>query len=224
MKRVHRIPSRYRCGFTLIELLVVISIIALLAAILFPVFARARENARRASCQSNLKQLGLGIMQYVQDYDETYPYSYSGNGDARRWPTNIFPYVKSSQVYLCPSADNPAPGTDVTANPARGVRYGMNNDFGSASNTYPAPVKAAAIPRPAELILLTDTFYKSGVQDPFITGYTNPNTDNRHFDGANLAYADGHVKWQKQEVYTKQPSEANYTRILPLWRKQNQAP
>ena len=74
MHRFIRKP-RTRTGqaFTLIELLVVIAIIAILAAILFPVFARARENARRASCQSNMKQIGLGLMQYVQDYDETYP-------------------------------------------------------------------------------------------------------------------------------------------------------
>src|SRR5689334_5202516 len=81
-------------GFTLIELLVVIAIIAILAAILFPVFARARENARRASCQSNLKQIGLGIMMYTQDYDETFPrsaiggftYQNSGVNNQAPWP------------------------------------------------------------------------------------------------------------------------------------------
>ena len=116
-------------GFTLIELLVVIAIIAILAAILFPVFARARENARRSSCLSNLKQLGLGFAQYVQDYDSQYPQphtftAYYGNADLgevfppdalgagtetnrRRtsWAAAILPYVKSTQVYTCPSAD-----------------------------------------------------------------------------------------------------------------------
>ena len=102
-------------GFTLIELLVVIAIIAILAAILFPVFARARENARRASCQSNLKQIGLGIMQYTQDYDETYPlyevggnpatdYPYlDANGVSIDWSLAIQPYTKSMQILACPS-------------------------------------------------------------------------------------------------------------------------
>ncbi|RYX85499.1 DUF1559 domain-containing protein [bacterium] len=101
--------SSKRLAFTLIELLVVIAIIAILAAILFPVFARARENARRASCQSNLKQIGLGLMQYAQDYDETLPAWYNGPSNVSnattswKWNDSIFPYVKSEQVFTCPS-------------------------------------------------------------------------------------------------------------------------
>ena len=102
-----------RRAFTLIELLVVIAIIALLAAILFPVFARARENARKSSCMNNLKQIGVGISQYTQDYDEVMPHPYagcsvsaSGNGDARcpRWQDVTYPYIKSEQVFTCPSS------------------------------------------------------------------------------------------------------------------------
>lgn len=107
-----------RSGFTLIELLVVIAIIAILAAILFPVFARARENARRASCQSNMKQQALGVIQYLQDYDERYPavmFGYATSGNAANgcnntnsdefvyWFDAIYPYVKSTQLFVCPS-------------------------------------------------------------------------------------------------------------------------
>lgn len=94
-----------RSAFTLIELLVVIAIIAILAAILFPVFARARENARRSSCQSNLKQIGLGFEQYKNDYDQYYPGVGAGAvGATVFWPSLIQPYIKSTQIFVCPSA------------------------------------------------------------------------------------------------------------------------
>src|SRR5579862_9622044 len=106
------VRSPFRRGFTLIELLVVIAIIAILAAILFPVFAQAREKARQSSCASNEKQLGLAVIQYVQDFDETLPLAdfqnYWGDcssnaNDSVSWRTVIYPYVKSTGVYLCPS-------------------------------------------------------------------------------------------------------------------------
>jgi len=120
-------------GFTLIELLVVIAIISILAAILFPVFARARESARRASCLSNMKQIGLGIMMYVQDYDEKYPPaqiteadtppggwqgSWAQSNNVWIWENIIYPYTKSMQVCICPSGGS---STSISAN------YGVNS-------------------------------------------------------------------------------------------------
>lgn len=110
-KRDKRSTQRARPAFTLIELLVVIAIIAIIAAILFPVFARARENARRTSCQSNLKQIGLGLLQYQQDYDEKNPNRANGNpqstcggvGNCLIWYEVVQPYVKSRQLFVCPS-------------------------------------------------------------------------------------------------------------------------
>lgn len=108
-------PDGAKRGFTLIELLVVIAIIAILAAILFPVFAKARENARRISCISNLKQLGLGLLQYTQDNDEILVANWGGpdgwqasspSKNRYKWMDSIFPYVKSEQIYDCPSHAN----------------------------------------------------------------------------------------------------------------------
>lgn len=98
-----------RKAFTLIEILVVIAIISVLAAILFPVFARARENARRASCQSNLRQLALGFMQYMQDYDERTPLRHGAAPSLVTaqtpygWADSLQPYLKSTQIFKCPS-------------------------------------------------------------------------------------------------------------------------
>lgn len=112
-------------AFTLIELLVVIAIIAILAAILFPVFARARENARRTSCLSNVKQIMLGVIQYTQDYDEKMPSSYFPS-----WYNEAYPYVKSTQIYKCPSdsSDIPAYGTNLITPNGYRVSYLCNYD------------------------------------------------------------------------------------------------
>ena len=110
-----QLTHKTRSAFTLIELLVVIAIIAILAAILFPVFARARENARRSSCSSNLKQIGLGLIQYSQDYDEKFTRAWYGpNGyeasdpgaGKYKWMDAIQPYIKSTQLFTCPSTPN----------------------------------------------------------------------------------------------------------------------
>jgi prepilin-type N-terminal cleavage/methylation domain-containing protein len=123
--------SAERRGFTLIELLVVIAIIAILAAILFPVFARAREQARRTSCLSNMKQIGLALHMYAQDYEETFPVRYGGsdpadfeNGYQRNWKNMLMPYIKSKAVYKCPSNVAAQGGNSVYSSAAGGFVRG----------------------------------------------------------------------------------------------------
>jgi prepilin-type N-terminal cleavage/methylation domain-containing protein/prepilin-type processing-associated H-X9-DG protein len=113
-------------GFTLIELLVVIAIIAILAAILFPVFAKAREKARQIACLSNTKQLALGFIQYSQDNDEQLPYCFYGVPQG--WAGHIYPYVKSTGVFKCPDDSTPS-YSPAGKNQAVPVSYAMNQDL-----------------------------------------------------------------------------------------------
>ncbi|MDR3708605.1 MAG: DUF1559 domain-containing protein [Capsulimonadaceae bacterium] len=140
-------------GFTLIELLVVIAIIAILAAILFPVFATAREKARQTACISNLKQLGLGFMQYVQDYDETFPNGCNVFANGSGWAGEVYPFVKSTQVFICPS--------DTGANiPV--TSYAYNSSFvqngsaipGHSGAYYPQGISSAKCDMPSRSVLL----------------------------------------------------------------------
>jgi prepilin-type N-terminal cleavage/methylation domain-containing protein/prepilin-type processing-associated H-X9-DG protein len=146
--------NRHRKGFTLIELLVVIAIIAILAAILFPVFAKAREKARQTTCASNLKQLGLAITQYVQDYDETFPWGVGPVGAANpsNWAQQIYPYAKSVAVYACP--DDPA----TVAAPYGVLSYAVNDQFWINATS---PAYAIALPK---LIAPTNTVELCEVQ------------------------------------------------------------
>ena len=159
-----------KLGFTLIELLVVIAIIAILAAILFPVFGRARENARRSSCQSNLKQIGLGLMQYTQDYDEklprawygggTTPHYTSNQGDGRhKWMDVVTPYTKSTQIFVCPSAT----GATTQYEPYTTDRFGsysMNSTYWGATGAKQGPgnggMSLALLEAPATTVWVTD--------------------------------------------------------------------
>jgi len=178
-----------KSAFTLIELLVVIAIIAILASILFPVFARARENARKAACQSNLKQIGIAMIMYTQDYDEKYPSAANGgatdgpDGKSNRWYDVVNPYVKNKQqVWICPTAGplrryggsdgytyggyayNVA-GSQFNRNPFTGVgiaNYG--NGFGltnfAQTPTY-SPVSLAEVQEPSETVLASDPCSRS---------------------------------------------------------------
>ena len=153
-------------GFTLIELLVVIAIIAILASILFPVFARARENARRTSCLSNMKQLGLAVLQYTQDYDERFvPQNIHTTGYStappysrpRGWADALYPYTKSLQVFQCPS-ERQGPSEDPmdsVADPGSFSDYAINERIADAGGNGAA--LASQIPRPSLTILLTDS-------------------------------------------------------------------
>jgi prepilin-type N-terminal cleavage/methylation domain-containing protein/prepilin-type processing-associated H-X9-DG protein len=188
-------------GFTLIELLVVIAIIAILASILFPVFARARENARRSSCQSNLKQIALGIAQYTQDYDEKFPMRYSSvllaaapadQVYASGWAAVIQPYVKSTQLFQCPSEPT---GPDAGFNAGDAVNdYGYNLSLGNINTS----TSLAALNFPSVTIMNFD-FYARNATSGFFDNSIDPASTKRHLDGANYSFADGHVKWYRPE-------------------------
>src|SRR5579863_10464700 len=135
-----------KSGFTLIELLVVIAIIAILAAILFPVFAQAREKARQASCMSNEEQMALGVLQYTQDYDEVYPFGLGASWYAVSWDINIQPYIKNLAVFECPDdgdtlVEGPCNGTNGPGGWCGvGISYASNGyvPYNAASpNSFP---------------------------------------------------------------------------------------
>ncbi len=193
--------QRNNKGFTLIELLVVIAIIAILAAILFPVFAKARAKARQATCVSNEKQIGLAVMQYVQDYDETYPISainVPGYGWVKAFPdyvqyaggptrTRLDPYIKSRGVWYCPEA-RIKPWWTTPADSSCGS-YGYN--YAYLENMTLATVKA-----PSDTVLGVENIpTNDSCPPPSSSGGFLSIAEWRHNDGMNVLWADGHVKW-----------------------------
>ena len=234
-------------AFTLIELLVVITIIAILAAIIFPVFASARESARQIACTSDLRQLGLAVLMYTQDNDEVLPGSYSGDygidtmhTKVGGWmyysefaedapnrkdfdPTlgSIYPYVKSTQVYVCP---------DDSTGSVTGDSYAINSCVDGTFNpvTYFEPGKPLAkLVNPSGMMLLSeeDDTAIGSTNDAYLNLTYAPGEGdaltNRHRGGLNVSFVDSHVKWcQATQVHplglqTGVPNEVPGTTTCP---------
>jgi prepilin-type N-terminal cleavage/methylation domain-containing protein/prepilin-type processing-associated H-X9-DG protein len=213
-----------RRGFTLIELLVVIAIIAILAAILFPVFAKAREKARQASCSSNVKQIVLATLMYAQDYDERLVLGLNGWGPCGCGRYKLLPYIKNQQIFVCPSAANL--GCYIY-----GWNYKLNDTVGVPPNQEPRGLSLGQIQSPAQTAMWVESAaFTPGVGDlydpeswgapiggahwqtawPDWNGYTgvgscgagaSPPCARRpyavHNGGMNVGFCDGHVKWVK---------------------------
>jgi prepilin-type N-terminal cleavage/methylation domain-containing protein/prepilin-type processing-associated H-X9-DG protein len=213
-----------RRGFTLIELLVVIAIIAILAAILFPVFARAKEKARQVSCLSNAKQIVLGQLQYVQDYDERFPYFLTNPARGEPWWNAIQPYLRNEDIYSCPSEPRPGTTTIYQTKYYPYPRYGMNQRM--QYNAWDCGF-LGTIKRPAEIVLIGDCCHGMGdawrIAWPMAPGgfsSSPPKCDAardqqdpawaRHNGGPNLGFVDGHAKWMASSSFYAQRGPMYY--------------
>lgn len=219
------INMRGRKGFTLIELLVVIAIIALLAGLLFPVFSRAREKARQATCLNNLKQIGTAFMMYCQDYDDMFPRR--GFGGGKEWDAQIIPYLSNDKNYIgdverltalvCPSAE-PYPGVKLSRN----LSYAYNRYVATnyQYSTHQPSGILSTLEDPAHLLLVCDFELPEGSNRSFVTlqsstgAYLYP-TDKkfpyvRHSGGINVLFADFHVAWSPKSASGTPPSGSKW--------------
>ncbi len=198
-----------RPGFTLIELLVVIAIIAILAAILFPVFAQAREKARATTCLSNCKQIGIGMRMYLDDYEGAWPFSWYPQPQYG-WDAALYPYTKNTKIFACPS--NPQIPEYAKGYVALGIggmvrSYAMNGTV--STDQRPNPTYEASIPDPASTIMMletTDWNYLKTPRYPDHETYVSNRNDvcihvpfTIHQGGSNYLFADTHARWARVE-------------------------
>lgn len=222
----HRRRTQSRHAFTLIELLTVIAIIAVLAGIIFPVFAQTREKGRQIACASNLRQLGMAILQYTQDYDEQLPGTYNGdygidsaynriggwiyyNEFAQNNPNrkvfdpklgSIYPYVKNERIYICPTDG----GGETIGN-----SYAMNScvaePAADATVFFIAGKPLAKMANPTGTMLLSEEENPASghsTNDGYLAlnfGSGGDSVTDRHSKGSNISFVDGHVKWYRSD-------------------------
>ena len=232
-----------KSGFTLIELLVVVAIISILAGLLFSAFATAREQARKTTCASNLRQIGLALSQYTQDADEHFPNTgaggapgegqtawmyytnYADDGSTTQFDVTkscIYPYVKSTQIFVCP---------DDSAGQTSGDSYAYNSCLTTPSTASLWPGKAiSTVSNVAVTMILAEEGSPQSTNDALfnmynstwsptntgVAGYDSGAYSGRHSSGSNILFVDGHVKWMAySNLVTVQPATGGVGNVCP---------
>jgi prepilin-type N-terminal cleavage/methylation domain-containing protein/prepilin-type processing-associated H-X9-DG protein len=217
--------KRRKAGFTLVELLIVLAIVGVLAALLFPVFARAREQARKTSCQANQKQILLAVTMYVQDYDGLFPkiYYHDVSGQIVTWYETLLPYTKSQQVFQCPTDSGTKVGGSWKPAPKFRSSYAASYDllWGDSLSEYAPSAPMSRARKPATTVFLSDAGVQTESEAPFVTTssvdkdgcwliWLSSNSamqgdgsicgpSLRHSGMSNVGFVDGHVKAMKVE-------------------------
>jgi prepilin-type processing-associated H-X9-DG protein/prepilin-type N-terminal cleavage/methylation domain-containing protein len=217
--------KRREVGFTLVELLIVLAVIGVLAALLLPVFSRAREKSRQASCQANQKQILLSVNMYVQDYDGFFPRNYYHNaaGQIVTWYEALLPYTKSQQMFQCPTDNGTSIGGDWAPTPKFRSSYAASYDLlrGEGSESA-ASAPLSGVGKSATTVFLSDAGTQTTLEAPYVTTSSpvkdgcwliwfsaNSTGDDtsicgpslRHSGMSNVGFVDGHVKAMKIEQW-----------------------